>query len=147
MRSLLLALLLLLQHAACFHPSAPRRASRRIPSRLAAEPPRDPKPPSVLDELRDAGPALVNPFSLEAAVSLGATVAAFVVISKVGVVAAGILTPEMSMEQVQAFGQTPELSAPAPTPPPILAPPEPVAPPEVVEQQSEPVTQPQSVEQ
>ena len=75
----------------------------RSRSVLAAEPPK--RPDNLLDELADAGPAVIKPFSLESAISVVFTVLAFVAIQKLGVAAAGIFTPELSAEQVQAFGQ------------------------------------------
>ena len=75
----------------------------RSRSVLAAEPPK--RPDNLLDELADAGPAVIKPFSLESAISVVFTVLAFVAIQKLGGAAAGIFTPELSAEQVQAFGQ------------------------------------------
>ena len=48
---------------------------------------------------------MIKPFSLESAISVLFTALAFVTIQKLGVAAAGIFTPELSAEQVQAFGQ------------------------------------------
>ena len=80
----------------------------RSRSVLAAEPPKRAslkRPDNLLDELADAGPAVIKPFSLESAISVVFTVLAFVAIQKLGGAAAGIFTPELSAEQVQAFGQ------------------------------------------
>ena len=111
--SISLLLLVLGTPAASFHQGSSARFSplaaqtvhphHRSRFVLAARPPK--RPDNLLDELADAGPAVIKPFSLESAISVLFTALAFVTIQKLGVAAAGIFTPELSAEQVQAFGQ------------------------------------------
>ena len=89
--------------SARFSPLAAQTPHHRSRFVLAAEPPK--RPDNLLDELADAGPAVIKPFSLESAISVLFTAIAFVTIQRLGVAAADIFTPELSAEQVQAFGQ------------------------------------------